>query len=122
MRRAAVGIVQLVVALGCVIGASWIHYLGRTAVEGEFWLLLGLAFVVGLVLGRWWALLLAPLPWLAGVGYGLYTGRYLFLGDAWQVIWLGSASLTLIGIALGWGVNRALTGMRFTGTERSRTL
>lgn len=111
----------LVVALGCLLVAIWLHYVGRSSFAREFWLLLGLAGVAGLAVARWWALVFAPLPWLAGVGYGLYTGRYLFLGEAWQVIWFASAAVCLLGIALGWGAGRLLDEPLAQPRRRQRT-
>ncbi|HEU4793568.1 MAG TPA: hypothetical protein VFS96_07910, partial [Nitrolancea sp.] len=46
-------------------------------------------------------LLLAIVPWLLGVGGGLVTGRYVYLGEFWQFIFLLSVGTGLIGISLG---------------------
>lgn len=66
---------------------------------------LGLWFLAALAIGalarRWETLALALLPWPLGIGLGLATGRFLFLGDAWQVTAALSACAGLAGIALG---------------------
>ena len=98
---------RLTTALVLLLGAVTAHYTG-----GSFWvgvvLWFALASAIGLVLGRWWALLLAAVPWPVGVGLGLATGRYLFLGEAWQFTALISVEAGLIGIALGVVVRRVL--------------
>ncbi len=98
---------RLAIALVLLLGAAAAHYIG-----GSFWvgvaLWFELAFAIGLVLARRWALLLAAVPWPVGVGLGLATGRYLFLGEAWQFAALISVGVGLIGIALGIVVRRVL--------------
>ena len=97
----------LAIALVLLLGAAAAHYVG-----GLFWvdvvLWFELAFAIGLVLARWWALLLAAVPWPVGVGLGLATGRILFLGESWQFAALISVEVGLIGIALGIVVRRVL--------------
>ncbi len=98
---------RLVTVLVLLLGAASAHYIGAS-----FWigvtLWFELAFVIGLVLARWWALLLAAVPWPVGVGLGLATRRYLFLGESWHFVALVSVGVGLIGIALGVVVRRVL--------------
>lgn len=63
------------------------------------WVLWGV--LIGYLLRRWWAVLLGFVPWPLGLGVGLWTGRYPFLGDAWQVVGVVSILLPLIGILVG---------------------
>lgn len=73
----------------------------------------GLGVGIGLVLGRWWALLLAPLPWL-GIWYTRATGpEYLSRPNDFPQ-WLSLTIIALpglVGIALGVGARRALAGV-----------
>lgn len=89
----------IIVAL-FILGAAALHYIGGLVSFGiGLWFLLAVG--IGFVLGRWWALLLAIVPWLLGVGGGLITGRYAYLGESWQFIFLLSTGTGLIGISLG---------------------
>ncbi len=81
---------RVVLALGLVSGVTALHYLG-----GQVF---GVALVVGLGCA---ALALAAVPWPVGVGPGLDTGRYAFLGDFWQVVALISVLVGLGGIGFG---------------------
>lgn len=60
-----------------------------------------LAVGIGLALVRWWALLFALIPYPAGIGAGLITGRYAYLGEAWEAIALTTVAIGLAGIAIG---------------------
>lgn len=75
-------VLRLAVALGCLFASAWPHYAGRSSFARAFWLLLALAGAGGLMVARWWVLLFAPIPWLVGVGHGVYAGRYPFLDVA----------------------------------------
>lgn len=87
-----------------VLGAAALHYIGDPVSFGTgLWFLLAVG--IGFALGRWWALLLAPIPWLLGVGGGLITGRYAYLGEFWQFIFLLSVGTGLIGISLGLAIH-----------------
>ena len=66
------------------------------------WLLVAIA--IGLVVGRWPALLLAPIPWPLAMGAGLLTGRVAFLGEGWQLIALLTVGAGLVGIGAGLGL------------------
>ena len=104
--RGRVVLLRGVVGLGVVLAALRL-YLPPSPLEGgafpTFLLAwFGFACGIGLVLARWWALLLAPLPF-AGIWYTRATGpEYLGYGDEvaclnWAII-LGPG---LTGIALG---------------------
>jgi hypothetical protein len=89
-----------IVTILFIRGAAALHYIGAPFSLGiGLWFLL--AVDISFVLGRWWALLLATVPWPLGVGGGLITGRYAYLGEFWQFIFLLSAGTGLIGIAFG---------------------
>ena len=68
------------------------------------WLLAALA--LGTLARRWEALALARLPWPLGIGLGLATGRFIFLGDAWPMAAALSALVGFAGIALGMRLTR----------------
>jgi hypothetical protein len=60
-----------------------------------------LALAMGLAVGRWWALVLAAIPWPLGAGGGLLTGRYAYLGDGWEAIVALIIGIGLMGITTG---------------------
>ena len=98
---------RVLAALGLVIIASAGHYLGPSIMLGMgLWLLRAIG--VGLLLTRWWALVLAAIPWPLGVGAGLITGRYAFLGEFWQIPAAFSMMLGVIGITTGMLLDRVL--------------
>ncbi len=72
------------------------------------WLWFCLAFAIGLVLARRWALLLAPSPTIA-FWYNVSTGRRPRLSDAWEVGAIVITAIGLVGIALGLVVGRGLS-------------
>ena len=94
------GALHIWVALLLVLTAAVLH-----STEFGFFVVLGIWFLlaigIGLLLGRWWALLVSPIPWLLGVGVGFATGRYLYLGEYWQVAAGISIGAGLVGIILG---------------------
>ncbi len=92
---------RVVLALGLVSGATALHYLGGQVFGVALVVWLGCAVGIGFLLRRWWALGLAAIPWPVGVGLGLVTGRYVFLGDFWQFVALISVLVGLGGIAFG---------------------
>lgn len=100
------------VALLLIGGAVALH----AGIGVRFWaglLLWGaLALALGAVMQRWTALPLAALPWPLGIGLGLATGRYAFLGDGWQLPALLSLIVGLGGIALGVVVMRTSRPLR----------
>lgn len=59
------------------------------------------AVALGGILRHWWALGLAAVPWPVGLGIGLLSGRYAFLGENWQLSAAISALVGAGGIALG---------------------
>ncbi len=96
---------SIIIALFVLVAAA-LHYIGDPVPYGiGLWFLLAVG--IGFLLGRWWALLFAPVPWLLGVGGGLVTGRYAYLGESWQFIFLLSAGTGLIGISLGLAIQAA---------------
>lgn len=90
-----------------VLGAAALPYIGGPEpLIPVLWFLLAVG--IGLVLGRWWALLLALILWPLGVGTGLITGRYAYLGEYWQVFFLLSVGISVVGIGVGLAI-RAIT-------------
>jgi hypothetical protein len=98
---------SLAAALLLVLAATMLHSIGGP-LQGGLVLWFAMALGIGLVLGRWWALLLAAIPWPLGVGVGLGTGRYAFLGEAWQGVAAVSMLTGLAGIALGVRTRQAI--------------
>lgn len=98
---------QLLIAIGLVGAAVILHY-GWEPFWPAMVLWFGFALVIGLLLGRWWAILLAAVPWPVGVGIGLATGRYLYLAEAWWAVMLLSMAIGAVGIALGIGIRQRL--------------
>lgn len=92
---------RVVIALGLVSGATALHYIGGRVFGMALAVWLVCAVGIGFVLRRWWALALAAIPWPVGVGVGLATGRYAFLGEFWQLAALISMLVGLGGIGLG---------------------
>lgn len=91
---------RIVSALVPLLGATLLHYIGE-----PFYLTLILWFLLAISLGfllpHWRAILLAVIPWPFGVGLGLVTGRYLFLGEAWQGMAMVSFLVGTAGVAVG---------------------
>ena len=91
---------RLLIALVLMLIAAGQIYIG-TSVWPSMAVWFAVAVSIGLVLARWWALLLAAIPYPVGIGAGLITGRYAFLGEAWEAIALTTAVVGLTGIATG---------------------
>ncbi len=92
-----------VLLLGGVALHAWVVRGFGSGIALWFLVAVGLGFVVG----RWWALILAAFPWPLGIGVGLASGRYAFLGDAWQVAALLSLLVGLGGTTLGVATSKA---------------
>jgi hypothetical protein len=72
------------------------------------WLVL--SAVIGFLIGRWWVVLLGPVPWLLGLPTGLALGRYIYLGEGWwQVGLIWGVLPGVIGVCAGvvWRATRA---------------
>lgn len=91
---------RVLIALGLVLIPAGQIYSGAS-IWPTLAVWFGVAVGIGLVLSRWWALLLAAIPYPLGVGAGLITGRYLFLGEAWKAIGITTIVVGLVGIATG---------------------
>ncbi len=107
-RQATTGHFRSTSALVLALGAVVLHTGQGPAFGVALLLWFCAALGIGLVLPRWWALLLAALPWPIGVGIALATGRYAFLGEGWQLAALLSVVTGLSGIALGVVIGRSL--------------
>lgn len=94
-RRAAV--------LGLLGAGVAVHYLGGPFATGMLiWFLL--AAGIGALVRSPWGILLMAVPWPLGVGLGLLTGQYAFLGDGWQGVAGLSALLGVAGAILGFAL------------------
>lgn len=83
-----------------VLLAAGAHYVGDPyGLSLALWFVLAVA--IGVILPRWWILGLAVIPWLLGVGVGLATGRYLYLGDGWQAAAIISVVVGMAGMGVG---------------------
>ncbi|MDP9371840.1 MAG: hypothetical protein M3Q65_05185 [Chloroflexota bacterium] len=102
-------LLRFVIVLGFILAAIRI-FVVPSPVDGtaKFWLWFCLAFAIGLVLARRWALLLAPSPTIA-FWYNVSTGRRPRLSDAWEVGAIVITAIGLAGIALGLVVGRGLS-------------
>ena len=89
------------IAIGCIAGATIIHFLGTIvfAVGVVIWLLLAMG--AGFMRPSGWTLLAAPVPWIAGVGIGMLSGRHESLGEYWLLPFLLSTIAGAIGITFG---------------------
>ncbi len=105
-RTVPAGVPRLAVVLCFLLVAVWSHYMGGPLFGAGLLLCFLLAVGIGLAWPAPWSLPLAALPWPVGVGAGLITGRYLFLGEFWQLVWLISALTGLLGIAVGIALGR----------------
>jgi len=72
---------------------------------GPPWANLALVFFcgvgIGLLLGEWWALLLALVVWPLQLAVGFVSGRVLFLGDGWEGVAAIVNGCCLAGIVIG---------------------
>jgi hypothetical protein len=94
------------IAAGCVVGGIWIHYSGNIdfAPGTILWLLL--AAGAGYMRPLGWMVVVAPIPWIVGVGGGVLTGRYDDFGEVWYVAFLFSTIAGLIGVIIGAAAGR----------------
>lgn len=92
---------RVVVGLGLVLVATLELYLtpGPSFLTSAIWFICAIA--IGMVLGSWWSLLLAFIPWPLQMAAGLVSGRYAYFGEAWEFVALGTAVCGLVGIAIG---------------------
>ncbi len=60
-----------------------------------------LAAGIGALVRSPWGILLMAVPWPLGVGLGLLTGQYAFLGDGWQGVAVLSVLVGVGGAILG---------------------
>lgn len=105
-----------VAALGLTAIATGAMYAGIPFGLGLIvWFVLALA--IGYISGRWWALFLAVVPWPLGVGGGLLTGRYAYLGDSWEAIATMIVGMGLVGIAIGLLVHLSRVELHGSWTE-----
>lgn len=87
-------------ALGLLGVGVTIHYLGGSFPVGMLiWFVVAVG--IGTLVARPWGLLLTAVPWPLGVGIELLTGRYAFLGEAWQVAAGWSVLAGVCGATLG---------------------
>ena len=93
-------IARLLITLALVLIASAQIYIGALVWPGAaVWFVI--AAGIGLSLARLWAPLLAAIPYPLGIGLGLLTGRYAYLGEFWEAIALVTVAVGLLGIAIG---------------------
>ena len=98
---------RLVSALVLLLGAILLHYIGKPFyLTITLWFLLAIG--IGFLLPYRWIVLSAVIPWPRGVGLGLVTGRYLFLGEAWPGAAILSFGIGFVGSAIGVGGMRIL--------------
>ena len=91
---------RLLIALGLALTAAVETYIGTPVWPGlAVWFVLAIG--IGLELARWWALLLTAIPYPVGIGVGLMTGRYAFLGEAWEAVAIMTVVIGLTGIVIG---------------------
>lgn len=90
-----------VIAIGCIACAALIHFLGTLPFVIGVVIWLFLAMGAGFMWPTGWLLLAAPVPWVAGAGMGVLTGRHESFGELWLVPFLLSTVAGLIGITFG---------------------
>ena len=98
------------IALGCVLGGIWIHYSGTLIFTLGVLLWLLLAMGAGFMRPSARMLLVAPVPWIAGVGGGMLTGRHDSLGELWLLPLILSTLAGVIGIIFGVAARRGRHG------------
>ncbi len=74
------------------------------------WLLLAMG--AGFMRPTGWLLMAAPVPWIAGVGIGVLTGRHDSFGELWLLPFLLSTLAGLIGITFGVAARKNATRSR----------
>jgi hypothetical protein len=89
------------IAAGCVMGAIVIHFTGSVVFTVGVILWLLLAMGAGYMRPSGWMLLLAPVPWILGVGGGMLAGQHDSLGEVWLLPFLLSTAAGVIGIIFG---------------------
>ncbi len=89
------------IAVGCVLGATIIHFTGTIVFTVGVILWLFLAMGAGFMRPSGWMLLVAPLPWIVGVGGGMLIGQHDSLGEVWLLPFLLSTAAGAIGIIFG---------------------
>jgi hypothetical protein len=92
---------RTLVAAGCVIGGTVIHFAGTMAFTLGVILWLFLAMGAGFMRPTGWLLLVAPVPWIVGVGGGMLVGQHDSLGEVWLLPFLLSTAAGAIGVIFG---------------------
>jgi hypothetical protein len=89
------------VAFGCVVGGIWLHYSATIDFLPGMLIWLFLAAGAGYMRPSGWMILVAPVPYIVGVGGGLLTGQHETLGEVWLMSFLISTIAGVIGIIIG---------------------
>ncbi len=103
------------IAVGCILGATFIHFTGNIVftLGVVIWLLL--AMCAGFMRPTGWLLLAAPAPWIAGVGLGMISGRHETLGEVWLLPFFLSTAAGAIGITFGIAARKGNTRSKLEG-------
>lgn len=94
-------IFRTAIAAGCVVGATVIHFTGTVIFTLGVILWLLLAMGAGYMRPTGWMLLVAPVPWIVGVGGGMLVGQHDSLGEVWLLPFVLSTAAGVIGIIFG---------------------
>jgi hypothetical protein len=100
------------IAAGCILGGIYIHYSGTVVFTFGVFLWLLLAAGAGYMRPTGWLLLVAPVPWIVGVGAGMLTGQHEPLGGAWLLPFLLSTVAGAIGVTFGVTASKGNTRSR----------
>lgn len=98
--------IRMLIAAGCLIGGIGIHFNGDVNVAIGMVLWLALAATIGFMLPYGWMILVAPIPWLVGVGGGVLIGQHEGLGEAWALPLVLSTLAGVFGIIFGAAARR----------------
>lgn len=97
---------RMMIAAGCLLGGIGIHFSGSVDFTIGVVIWLALAATIGYMLPYGWMVLVAPIPWLLGVGGGVLVGQHEELGAIWALPLVLSTLAGVFGVIFGAAARR----------------
>lgn len=98
--------IRLMIAAGCLLGGIGIHFSGSVDFIIGVVIWLALAATIGYMIPYGWMVLVAPIPWLLGVGGGVLVGQHEELGQIWALPLALSTLAGVFGVIFGAAARR----------------
>jgi hypothetical protein len=103
---------RIAIATGCILGGIYIHLTGSIPLAPGVFLWLLLAAGAGYMIPTGWLLLVAPVPWIVGIGGGALIGQHDAFTELWYVPLLLSTFSGAVGITFGVSAHKNKTRSR----------